>query len=175
MVVFSSIPASFIEDGFESLNSFSNNRGKAVFYAFLAYVKAVSKNKINEKEAILKLLSRNSEVFQENKKSDLVLIKFTNKLIDKINTELKSSFRFENNFSLGGFTYEIILKNKDVKILIDLNGKLLHGDYEDYIFDINRSKIAVKSGYKYYRLWTSNLFNNFDQEVYKLINFILYK
>ena len=173
MVVFSSIPASFIKDGFEPLNSFSNNRGKAVFYGFLAYVKAVSKNKINEKEAILKLLSRNSEVFQENKKSDLVLIKFTNKLIDKINTELKSSFRFENNFSLGGFTYEIILKNKDVKILIDLNGKLLHGDYEDYIFDINRSKIAVKSGYKYYRLWTSNLFNNFDQEVYKLINFIL--
>ena len=87
---------------------------------------------------------------------------------DAILYSSKDSFRFENNFSLGGFTYEIILKNKDVKILIDLNGKLLHGDYEDYIFDIDRRNIALQTNAKYYRLWLSNFYNNPDFEINKI-------
>jgi len=40
------------------------------------------------------------------------------------------------------------------------------------LFDINRSNLAINSGYKYYRLWTSNIQNNFDQEIFKIVNFI---
>ena len=82
-------------------------------------------------------------------------------------------YHFENNFALGGFVYELYLYNESGnKILIDLNGKLLHGDYEDYLFDINRSNLANLSGYNYYRLWASNLQNNYEQELYKFVEFV---
>ena len=45
------------------------------------------------------------------------------------------------------------------KLLIDLNGKEVNKDYEDYLYDIYRCKIAQNSGFQYYRLWLSNYYN----------------
>ena len=50
--------------------------------------------------------------------------------------------------------------SKDGKrLLIDLNGKEVNKDYEDYLYDIYRCKIAQNSGFQYYRLWLSNYYN----------------
>ena len=100
-------------------------------------------------------------------------ISSSNILLSILNSKSNSNYKVETNFALGGFVYELYLYNDSGnKILIDLNGKLLHGDYEDYLFDINRSNLATLYGYNYYRLWTSNLQNNYEQELYKFAEFV---
>ena len=49
--------------------------------------------------------------------------------------------------------------------MIDLNGKEVNKDYEDYLYDIYRCKIAQNSGFQYYRLWLSNYYNQPIKEV----------
>lgn len=175
VIVFSSIPNGYIEKGLVTLNEKNENRGKSIFYAFLAFVKSVSNKDEVTKQKIIQILQKNSNLIKkfssnENKK---ILESFSNRLLKIISDKTEKSFSMINNFSLGGFVYEIFLFDKhDTNILIDLNGKFLHGDFEDYLFDINRSNLAINSGYKYYRLWTSNIQNNFDQEIFKIVNFI---
>ena len=157
------------------LESLNENRGKSILYAFLAFVKSVSINDNYTKEKIIQILKKNSRENHNQLKNDnkVILKKFSNKLVKIISQKTNIIMSKQNNFTLGGFVYELcLISPTGVKILVDLNGKFLHGDYEDYLFDINRSNLAVKSGFKYYRLWASNLENNFDQEIYKFISFI---
>ena len=73
------------------------------------------------------------------------------------------------NYSLGGFIYEIALKEDHViKVVIDINGKDISGDYEDYLFDINRAKIIKNLDLMYYRLWISNYITNPTHELNKI-------
>ena len=63
-------------------------------------------------------------------------------------------------YTLGGITYEMLLNfDGGKKILIDLNGKEVNRDYQDYLYDAYRCKLAQKSGFQYYRLWLSNYYN----------------
>ena len=175
MIVFCSIPNSYIEAGVELLSELKQNRGKAVLYGFLAYVKSVSLNNVLDKQKIINILQKNSNTYIDSSKIGYknVLGKFSNSLLSVLNASSKTQYSVENNFALGGFIYELFLHdNSGHKILIDVNGKLLHGDYEDYLFDINRSNLATHSGYSYYRLWTSNLQNNYEQELYKFAHFM---
>ena len=175
MIVFCSIPNSYIEAGVELLSELNQNRGKAVLYGFLAYVKSASLNNTNDKQKIINILQKNSNTYIDSSQIGYqnVLGKFSNTLLSVLNSNSESEYRFETNFALGGFVYELYLYNDSGdKILIDLNGKLLHGDYEDYLFDINRSNLATLSGFNYYRLWTSNLQNNYEQELYKFADFV---
>jgi len=175
MIVFCSIPESYINNGLKMLENLNENRGKSILYAFLAFVKSVSINDNNTKEKIIQILKKNSRENHNQLKNDnkVILKNFSNKLVKIISQKTNIIMSKQNNFTLGGFVYELcLISPTGVKILVDLNGKFLHGDYEDYLFDINRSNLAVKSGFKYYRLWASNLENNFDQEIYKFISFI---
>ena len=175
MIVFSSIPQLYIEKGLKLLEENKQNKGKSIFYAFLAYVRSVSRNDDATRQKIIKIIQKNSNLRQKSlsEKNKKIFQTFSNRLLKIINDKTEKSFSMINNFSLGGFVYEIFLFDKNqTKILIDLNGKFLHGDFEDYLFDINRSNLAINSGYKYYRLWTSNIQNNFDQEIFKLLDFI---
>tara|TARA_B100000780_G_scaffold94820_1_gene66054 strand:- start:2494 stop:6072 length:3579 start_codon:yes stop_codon:yes gene_type:complete len=175
MIVFCSIPQPFISRGLKMLEELNENKGKSILYAFLAFVKSVSIEDNRTKEKIIQILKNNSSKSSYLLKNDngVILENFSNKLIKIINKKSDIIVSKQNNFALGGFVYELCLvSSSGIKILVDLNGKLLHGDYEDYLFDINRSNLAIKSGFKYYRLWASNLQNNFDQEIYKFISFI---
>ena len=175
MIVFCSIPNNYIESGTELLSELNQNRGKAILYGFLAYVKSVSLNNKNNKQKIINILQKNSNTYIDSSQIGYknVLGKFSNMLLSVLNSNSNSEYKIDTNFALGGFVYELYLHNvSGNKILIDLNGKLLHGDYEDYLFDINRSNLATLSGFNYYRLWTSNLQNNYEQEIYKLAEFV---
>lgn len=175
MVVFCSIPNSYLEKGIELLSELNQNRGKALLYGFLAYVKSVSLNNENTKQKIIHILQKNSNTYIDSSQIEYknILGKFSNMLLLTLNSNSKSTYRAETNHALGGFVYELYFYSDcGNKILVDLNGKLLHGDYEDYLFDINRSNLATLSGFNYYRLWTSNLQNNYEQELYKFSEFV---
>ena len=81
---------------------------------------------------------------------------FKSKIVLKIKVLIeKSGIKIDciAEYTLGGITYEMLLIfDGGKKILIDLNGKEVNGDYEDYLYDSYRCKIAQKYGFQYYRL-----------------------
>ena len=82
-----------------------------------------------------------------------------------------SQIQWVNHYELGGINYEIMLKVKgSEKLLIDLNGKEVNKAYEDYLYDIYRCEIAQNSGFRYYRLWLSNFYNQPQREIRKILD-----
>ena len=169
IVVFSSIPKN-VYSGYKSLIQKNGNRGKSILYAYLNYVNALNDNDENYISKVLDVVSQKQYSNRLKSKFSLyALSSFTKYLIEKLSTKLDQKISFQNYFKIGGYEFEIALKkNSGETLLIDINGKVMHRGYEDYIFDIDRCKIAQKSNYKYYRLWMSNFYNNPDFELNKL-------
>jgi superfamily I DNA and/or RNA helicase len=169
IVVFSSIPKN-VYSGYKSLIQKNGNRGKSILYAYLNYVNALNDNDENNISKVLDVVSQKQYGNRLKSKFSLyALSSFTKYLIEKLSTKLDQKISFQNYFKIGGYEFEIALKKNSGEILlIDINGKVMHKGYEDYIFDIDRCKIAQKSNHKYYRLWMSNFYNNPDFELNKL-------
>lgn len=168
-VVFCSIPKSNLNQ-YQALVADEGNRGKAIFYAYLNYVKAVSDGNTSQKEIILEVVRRNQlKIVGTTKYHTPDLEAFGLFLKNQIAQFTGSKIAVENNVALGGFIYEIALITEvGPRVLIDLNGKAISGHFEDYLYDMNRCKVALQSGYFYYRLWLSNFFNNMDAELRKI-------
>ena len=174
MVIFTSIPFSFYQ-GYKILIKENGAIGKGVFYAFLAYAKAVSEKNITQQNQVLDVLysavSRTPDkgIFQR----DLV-VNFSVHLRNEIRAKYGKKIKFLNYYSLGGLVYEIMFTfKKNETLLIDINGKQTKESFEDYLFDIHRCKVALDSGHQYYRLWLSNYYNNPSQEIQNILNFII--
>jgi superfamily I DNA and/or RNA helicase len=170
MVVFSSVPPQYYENYHIHLEQ-KGVIGKGVFYAFISYAKAVSENNIQQQQKILNTLYRSSNPLPDPtnfRKEDLML--FSNHLKKVLLEKCGQKIDYVNEFALGGITYEILLQFEDgKKLLIDLNGKEINREYEDYLYDIYRCKIAQKSGFQYYRLWLSNYYNQPSKEINNII------
>ena len=170
MVVFSSVPTQYYQDYKRHLDE-KGVFGKGVFYAFICYAKAVSEeNKTQQKKILNALYQSSNPVHKQTnfRKEDLKLFSkhLTKVLIENSGNKIECI----NEYALGGITYEILLVFQDgKKLLIDLNGKEVNGDYEDYLYDIYRCKIAQNFGYRYYRLWLSNYYNQPLKEVNNII------
>ena len=169
MVVFSSIPDQ-VYSNYKFLIQENGNRGKSILYAYLSYVKALSEN---DKKKTAEVLNMIGQKYFENtlvrKLNPKTLSEFSTHLIGSLSKELKQKIRFENYYKIGGYEFEIaLIKNTGETLLLDINGKIIHKGYEDYIFDIDRCQIAQKSNHKYYRLWLSNFYNNPDFELNKI-------
>ena len=65
--------------------------------------------------------------------------------------------------------HDLLLQmSRKKKLLLDFNGKLGLNPLEDFLFDLQKKKIASQQGYIYYRLWISNLFNSNSLELKKI-------
>ena len=90
--------------------------------------------------------------------------------MNKLTKKYAGEIYWYNGYALGGITYEVLLAfDNKKKLLIDFNGKMIHKEYEDYLFDIYRCKIAHQSGYRYYRLWLSNYYNQPQKEINNML------
>ncbi len=169
-IVFSSIPDVYLNQ-YPELIAGEGNRGKAIFYAYLNYAKAVSDGNSIEKEKVLNILKsdkKNANGSVKFNQADLEV--FGLFLKDKVAALANEKIEFKINFALGGFIYEVVLFTDSGNcLLIDLNGKSMSGHFEDYLYDMNRCNVALQSNYKYYRLWLSNFFNNTNTELNKMV------
>ena len=171
MVVFSSVPPQYYE-GYKRHLEEKGLFGKGVFYAFISYAKAVSEKNEKQQQKILNTLYQSSNPplkHTQFRKEDLKLF---SRHLTKVLIEISGSkIECINEYALGGITYEILLVFQDgEKLLIDLNGKEVNRDYEDYLYDIYRCKIAQKSSFQYYRLWLSNYYNQPLKEVNNILD-----
>lgn len=151
-----------------------NNR-RAVFFAYIAYSKAVSENDDESRIAVLNALSENS-----NK---------TNK-VDILNADLESPFEeevyhaltkhFDENsiipqLQFAGFRIDMVYESKKKgvpKIAIECDGAAYHSSQEAYLYDRHRQKILEKHGFVFHRIYSTNWWRNTKRETKILVDFI---
>ena len=168
MVIFNSVPLDILEKYKLYLEN-EGLQGKALFYTYLSYAKAVNDNNHEMITSILHDLAKEKRVDFDNQQDQRKLNKFNSYLVDELHKENIKIATFTTNFKLGGFNYDLLLQlSRKKKLLLDLNGKLGANPLEDFLFDLQKKKVATQQGYIYYRLWVSNLFNSNSLELKKI-------
>ena len=168
--IFSSVPELYYKDYQYHLDE-KGVFGKGVFYAFLTYAEAVSNQDDQQQIQVLNAVAPLQEKIDQKtiyQKEDL--INFTEELVKTLTENHAVVINWNNSYALGGINYEVLLEFENKrKLLVDFNGKMIHKEYEDYLFDIYRCKIAHQSGYQYYRLWLSNYYNQPQKEINNML------
>ncbi len=172
MYVCSSVPQKrFLEYKDHLITEVSNN-GKGVFYAYLAYAKAISEEDNNARGLILTTLAENS----------------SKNISDKPHGDLESPFEeevyealiehFDENkiipqYEFGGFRIDLVYDTKKMpKIAIECDGAKYHSSQEAYLYDRYRQKILEDNGFIFHRIWSTNWWRNPKKETQNLVNFI---
>ena len=170
IMVFSSVPKLYYKNYTSHLDE-KGAIGKGVFYAFLSYAEAVSNHDDQQQLEVLNAISPSQEPLSRKtiyKEEDLIA--FTENLVNVLTRKHVKAINWSNHYALGGITYEVFIEfENEKKLLIDFNGKIIHKEYEDYLFDIYRCKTAHHSGYRYYRLWLSNYYNQPQKEIRNIL------
>jgi very-short-patch-repair endonuclease len=173
--VCTSIPEEVFLNYKEHLITEGANNKKAVFFAYLAYAKAISENNWELKNSVLDALSINSNVGRK---------------LDNLHSELESPFEeevyheliqhFDENklipqHQFAGFRIDIVYDTNipgKPKIAIECDGAKFHSSQEAYLHDLYRQKILESHGFVFHRIWSTNWWRNPKRESANLISFI---
>jgi len=173
--VCSSVPEEVFLNYKEHLSLEGSNNRRAVFFAYLAYSKAVSENDREQRLSILNTLAENTTQSSS---------------IDILNADLESPFEEEvyqaliNHFEISkiipqlqfaGFRIDIVYDSKITgipKIAIECDGANYHSSQEAYLYDNHRQKILEEHGFVFHRIWSTNWWRNPKREINKLVKFI---
>jgi len=172
MIVCTSIPDEYIRE-YPTLIAASGNKGKGVFYAYLAYVKAVEEFDPVTRNSVLENLKANAEAKEQN------ILSFNKTIFeDEVYNSLREHFPSERlvmNYSTGGFVIDIAVlpENKTGNITaIECDGSSFHSSPEAYAWDIFREKHISAFGMKFLRVWSVNWWNNPERELRRLVSLI---
>lgn len=174
--VCSSIPEQVFMNYKEYLTVEGSNNKRAVFFAYLAYCKAISENNNDLRISVLTTLSENTNKsasydsfiggdlespFEEEVYQSLAENLGTEKLIPQL--------------QFAGFRIDIVYDPKIIgipKIAIECDGAKYHSSQEAYLYDRHRQKILEEHGFVFHRIWSTNWWRNTSRETTKLIDFI---
>jgi superfamily I DNA and/or RNA helicase/very-short-patch-repair endonuclease len=173
--VCSSIPAESIGKYTTELQQ-SKNTGKGVFYAYLAYAKAVSDGNHETRENILKQLYENSET----RSFDVEDVygsesPFEEEVYYRLASRIGQD-RLQQQYRIGGFRIDLVVKSKvtgNPIIAIECDGAKYHNSNEAYSWDMFRQSQLEKQGFIFYRIWSTNWWYSSEKELKKLVDFIL--
>jgi transcription elongation GreA/GreB family factor len=173
--VCSSIPEQVFLDYKNYLSTDGNNK-RAVFFAYLAYSKAVSENSNDLRLSVLTALSENttkSVGFDSFIGGDL-----ESPFEEEVYQSLADKLGIENlipQLQFAGFRIDIVYDPKRIgvpKIAIECDGAKYHSSREAYLHDRHRQKILENHGFVFHRIWSTNWWRNSSRETTKLIDFI---
>ena len=172
----SSIPEQVFMNYKEYLITEGANNKRAVFYAYLAYCKAVSESNNDLRLSVLTTLAENttkSAGFDSFKGGDLESPfeeEVYQSLADNLGTE-----KLIPQLQFAGFRIDIVYDPKIVgvcKIAIECDGAKYHSSREAYLYDSHRQKILENHGFVFHRIWSTNWWRNSSRETTKLVDFI---
>ena len=142
----------------------SNNR-KAVFYAYLAYCKAVN----DENEEIRNEILEDLKKFSSRK--DDKEAKEKNSFKEHVYNQLKKAIpevEIFKNYHFGGFEIDFLMKQKSGKsIVVECLSKENYKTDLAYLEDLHKERIIKKSGYRYERIWSQFWWQNQEAEIQK--------
>jgi transcription elongation GreA/GreB family factor/very-short-patch-repair endonuclease len=153
----------------------SNNK-RAVFYAYLAYSKAVSEGNNDSRLGILTALSENSTKRTSLNGGGFVELEspFEEEVYHRLVDEVGESKLFPQ-MKVSEFRIDIVYDPKIAgvpKIAIECDGAKYHSSREAYLHDQHRQKILESHGFVFHRIWSTNWWRNPQKETKRLIEFI---
>ncbi|MBK7181424.1 MAG: GreA/GreB family elongation factor [Bacteroidetes bacterium] len=172
----SSIPEQIFMNYKESLITEGSNNKSAVFFAYLAYCKAVSESNNDLRLSVLTTLAENTtksagidpktfgeleSPFEEEVYQCLADHLGTDKLIPQL--------------QFAGFRIDIVYDPKVIgvpKVAIECDGAKYHSSREAYLYDRHRQKILETHGFVFHRIWSTNWWRNSSRETTKVVDFI---
>ena len=114
----------------DDLKTIGSNNKKAVFYAYLAYSKAVSENKNESRLSVLNALSENTSEFKSLKENTFSELK--SPFIDDVYQILANEFgenKIKSHIQFAGFDIDLVFDSKKAtvpKIVIECDGTVEH-------------------------------------------------
>lgn len=154
------------------------NIGRGILFAYLAYAKAIEDNDFETKDFILNLLSENSNSKVLGAIGNTLFgteSPFEQEVVDCLINNGISQERIDLQYVCGGFRIDIIIKSiksHNAAIAIECDGASYHSSNEAYVWDTFRQKQLEQYGFKFYRVWSTNWWQNQEDEIQKLIKFI---
>jgi superfamily I DNA and/or RNA helicase len=174
MFVCTSIPEEKINE-YPVLLRENKNTGRAIFYAYLAYSKAISENNGEVQEEILKLLYNNCESRQYDNEYNLGSESpFEEEVFNRLAAKIGEN-RIEQQYKIGGFRIDLVIKSKITMkpiIALECDGAEYHSSNEAYAWDIFRESVIKPYGFIFYRIWSTNWWYSAERELNKLVEFI---
>lgn len=174
--VCSSIPEQIFMNYKEYLTVEGSNNKRAVFFAYLAYCKAISENNNDLRISVLTTLSENTnksasyDSFIGGDLESPFEEEVYQSLAEKLGTE-----KLIPQLQFAGFRIDIVYDPKIIgipKIAIECDGAKYHSSPEAYLYDRHRQKILEEHGFVFHRIWSTNWWRNTSRETTKLIDFI---
>jgi len=174
--VCTSIPQEHINQYPTLLQQYRNN-GRAIFYSYLAYAKAVSENNTETRESLLKQLYENceSKTFEIDHDVYGSESPFEEEVYYRLAEKIGQD-RLHQQFKIGGFRIDLVVKStltgKPI-IAIECDGAKYHSSNEAYAWDMFRQSQLEKQGFIFYRIWSTNWWYSDEKELRNLVDFIL--
>jgi very-short-patch-repair endonuclease len=152
------------------------NNKRAVFYAYLAYSKAVSEGNNESRIGILTALSENSIKSHSFSIGNLEGVDppFEEEVYLRLANEVDES-KLTPQMKVSEFRIDIVYDPKISgvpKIAIECDGAKYHSSREAYLHDKHRQKILESHGFIFHRIWSTKWWRNPQKETTRLIEFI---
>ena len=173
--VCSSIPEEVFLNYKEHLLVEGSNNRRAVFFAYLAYSKAVSENDTEQRLSILNALTENTT---KSSSIDILNADLESPFEEEVYQALTDHFEESNiipQLQFAGFRIDLVYDSKKLgipKIAIECDGAAYHSSQEAYLFDKHRQNILEGHGFVFHRIWSTNWWRNPKREINKLVKFI---
>jgi transcription elongation GreA/GreB family factor len=153
----------------------SNNK-RAVFFAYLAYSKAVSEGNNDTRNSILNTLIENSTKSTSLNLANLGELEspFEEEVYQRLVDEVDET-KLILQMKVSEFRIDIVYDPKIIgvpKIAIECDGAKYHSSREAYLHDRHRQKILESHGFVFHRIWSTNWWRNPQKETKHLVEFI---
>lgn len=168
--VYCSIPQSYYL-GYEQAIEQQGNQGKAVFYAYLAYARAVSEGDEASRQRILQLLQQHSR-FQVAEAT----LPYANypAFSERVQAFLEQHFpkhRVVRNYQYAGFHLDLALVDSAGKLwaAIEIDASERHQSGEAWAWDLFRETHIPSWGLRFVRIWSYSWWIRPEQEQRRLL------
>ena len=162
-----SIPEEFFMNYKDAIEQEGANNRKAVFYAYLAYCKAVSDQNETQRTEVLNVLDIYGHKASTEKDAE------TTSFINQIEEHLKEKFpnlKIAKNHHFGGYILDLLIEKPDDRsIIVECMSKEKYDGELGYLEDLHKAKILQNSGFEYVRIWSQNCWQNLDSEMQKIV------
>lgn len=166
--VCNSIPEAVFSNYKDALQQEGANNRKAVFYAYLAYCKAVSEENESQRIEILNVLDQFGFSKELNQNKDSII--FIERIFDRLKTDFPD-YQLSKNIDFGGYQFDILMEKEGKKsIIVECMSKDKYSQDLGYLEDLHKEKVLKNSGFEYVRIWSQNVWQNLDSEIQKIIN-----
>lgn len=166
---------------YQDLIPLEGNTGKACFYAYLAYARAIEQNNPETRQAILDLLyehcaQKTMNDFSNLKSFELTESPFEQEVYTRLSNFIKPD-RIKLQYQCAGFRIDMAILPENPNsgepiIAIECDGASYHSSTEAYVWDIFRQKHLEKYGFTFYRIWSTNWWLNPEKEMENLLEFV---